>query len=139
MLLRRLRAIAEDAKTDDSTGCGQDTEGYVYVMNMGEEGVYKVGHTCNLKRRLREARTFCRSPVYMYSIRVPNAAQLEFQAHAALRSYRDRREFFCAPLLVIIAEIENALRISSMTAVSREVTALADVLFELDRRVEEWL
>lgn len=75
-------------------------EGFVYVLsNPSMPNLYKIGFTCNLKKRLYDLNSYSSTPTpfkLVYSCRVDDAEGEEKNAHSALAESRvnKKREFF---------------------------------------------
>ena len=75
-------------------------EGFVYVMsNESMPNLYKIGFTCNLKKRLYDLNSYSSTPTpfkIVYAAKVDDAEADENLAHSALAECRvnKKREFF---------------------------------------------
>jgi len=91
-------------------------EGFVYVMsNPSMPNLYKIGFTCNLKKRLYDLNSYSSTPLpfkIIYSARVDNAEADEKLAHSALAESRvnKKREFFKAQSKIeLIRKVRSVL------------------------------
>ena len=91
-------------------------EGFVYVMsNPSMPNLYKVGFTCNLKKRLYDLNSYSSTPTpfkVVYAAKVDNAEADEKLAHSALAESRvnKKREFFRAKSKIeLVKQVRSAI------------------------------
>ena len=105
-------------------------QGFIYVMsNPSMPNLYKVGFSCNLKKRLYDLNSYSSTPTpfkIVYSARVDNAEADEKLAHSALAECRvnKKREFFKAQ-----SKIELIRKVRSAISEIKEE--------EIDRRIQK--
>ena len=105
-------------------------EGFVYVMsNPSMPNLYKVGFTCNLKKRLYDLNSYSSTPTpfkVVYAAKVDDAEADEKLAHSALAECRvnKKREFFRAK-----SKIELVKQVRSAISEIKEE--------EIDRRIQK--
>lgn len=83
---REFRRMTTDRKNG--------TTAYVYVLELGHEGLYKIGMTGNLAQRVKELRAANPKVREVIACRVKDAGHKEAVLHTRLRRRRVEREVF---------------------------------------------
>ena len=86
-----------------------DPRGFVYIFkdHMKDEGLYKIGSSYKVKKRLDQANTWGDFESVYESEEVSDCAKLEKEAHQSLRKYQVKGEWFKADIDLIINKIEE--------------------------------
>jgi hypothetical protein len=86
-----------------------DPRGFVYIFkdHMKDEGLYKIGSSYKVKKRLDQADTWGDFESVYESEEVSDCAKLEKEVHQSLRKYQVKGEWFKADIDLIINKIEE--------------------------------